>query len=425
MLVAELITIGDELLIGQVVDTNSAWMGEQLNLIGIKVKQITSISDDKQAILTALKEAQQRADIVLVTGGLGPTKDDITKTTLCEYFQCGYRFDENVHLHLIQIFQRFGRTLSELNKLQAQLPELCTTLFNANGTAPGMWFENQGKVLVSMPGVPYEMKGIMKDEVLPRLQSFFKTQAIFHKTILTMGIGESYLSELISDWEDALPSHIKLAYLPSPGYVRLRLTGTGNNQAVLESEVLEQVNKLKPLISTYIFGYDSDTLPKLIHEELTQSKRTISTAESCTGGTIAAHLSSLPGSSTFFIGSVVAYSNQVKEQELGVSSSTLEIHGAVSEETVNQMISGALKKFGTYYSIAISGIAGPDGGSDEKPVGTVWIGVGDVTGNRVIKKYQLGHNRERNIQIASLYAINQCLGLIRSNADYKENKANS
>ncbi len=413
MLFAEIITIGDELLIGQVVDTNSAWIGEQLNLIGVKVKQITSISDDKQAILTTLEEAQQRADIILITGGLGPTKDDITKTTLCEYFQCGYRFDEQVHQHLIKIFERFGRTLSDLNKKQAELPEVCKTLFNANGTAPGMWFENKGKVLVSMPGVPYEMKGIMKDEVLPRLKVHFNTQAIFHKTILTMGIGESYLSEIIAEWEDALPSHIKLAYLPSPGYVRLRLSGVGEQAENLKLEVLNEVEKLKALVSNYIYGYDFETLPQLIHQELTNKKKTISTAESCTGGSISAHLTSLAGSSAFFMGSLVAYSNEVKQKELGVQVSTLEKHGAVSEETVAEMITGALAKFGTDYTIAISGIAGPDGGTEDKPVGTVWIGVGSKEGRRSIKHYKLGQNRERNIQIASLYALNQALGLIR------------
>jgi nicotinamide-nucleotide amidase len=414
MLFAEIITIGDELLIGQVVDTNSAWIGEQLNLIGVKVKQITSISDDKQAILTTLEEAQRRADIILITGGLGPTKDDISKTTLCEYFQCGYRFDEQVHQHLIKIFERFGRTLSDLNKKQAELPEVCITLFNANGTAPGMWFENKGKVLVSMPGVPYEMKGIMKDEVLPRLQAHFNTQAIFHKTILTMGIGESYLSEIIAEWEDALPAHIKLAYLPSPGYVRLRLSGVGVQAEELKSDVLKEVEKLKPFISNYIYGYDSETLPQLIHQELTNQKKTISTAESCTGGTIAAHLTSLAGSSLFFIGSLVAYSNDVKHKELGVKTSTLGKYGAVSEETVGEMIVGALAKFNTDFTIAISGIAGPDGGTEEKPVGTVWIGVGNKEGKRSIRHYKLGHNRERNIQIASLYALNQALGFIRT-----------
>lgn len=413
MLFAEIITIGDELLIGQVVDTNSAWIGGQLNLIGIKVKQITSISDDKQAILTTLDEAQQRADIILITGGLGPTKDDITKTTLCDYFQCGYRFDEQVHQHLIKIFERFGRTLSDLNKKQAELPEVCKTLFNANGTAPGMWFENKGKVLVSMPGVPYEMKGIMNDEVLPRLKDHFNTQAIFHKTILTMGIGESYLSEIIAEWEDALPAHIKLAYLPSPGYVRLRLSGIGEQAEQLKSEVLIEVEKLKPLISNYIYGYDSETLPQLIHQALTARKKTISTAESCTGGSIAALLTSLPGSSLFFMGAMVAYSNEVKQKELGVQTSTLEKYGAVSEETVAEMVTGALAKFGTDYTIAISGIAGPDGGTEEKAVGTVWIGVGTKEGKRSIKHYKLGQNRERNIQIASLYALNQAFGMIR------------
>lgn len=414
MLFVEIVTIGDELLIGQVVDTNSAWMGEQLNLIGIKVKQITSISDDKQAILTTLKEASQRADIVLITGGLGPTKDDITKTTLCEYFQCGYRFDENVHQHLIRIFERYGRTLSDLNKKQAELPEICTTLFNANGTAPGMWFETKGKVFVSMPGVPYEMKGIMKDEVLPRLQKHFSTKAIFHKTVLTMGIGESYLSEIIANWEDALPPHMKLAYLPSPGYVRLRLSGSGEDAESLKEEVLAEVEKLKPQIASYIYGYDNDTLPQLIHSALIAGQYSISTAESCTGGNIAAQLISLPGSSVYFKGGLVAYSNEVKQLELHVKKDTLEQFGAVSEETVSEMIDGALSKFGTDFTIAVSGIAGPDGGTAEKPVGTIWIGVGNKQGNKIVKKYQLGQNRERNIQIATLYALKQVLGLINS-----------
>jgi nicotinamide-nucleotide amidase len=419
MLYAEIITIGDELLIGQVVDTNSAWIGEQLNLIGIKVKQITSISDDRLAILNTIEEAQQRADIILITGGLGPTKDDITKTTLCDYFNCAYRFDERVHLHLIKIFERFGRTLSDLNKKQAELPEVCKTLFNTNGTAPGMWFEKNGKVLVSMPGVPYEMKGIMTDEVIPKLQAHFNTQAIFHKTILTMGIGESYLSEIIAEWEDALPVNIKLAYLPSPGYVRLRLSGFGNDFSELKSKVLSEVEKLKLLISNYIYGYDNETLPQLIHQELISRKKSISTAESCTGGSIAVHLTALSGSSSFFKGSIVAYSNEVKQKELGLKSETLESFGAVSQETVSEMIKGALEKFETDYAISVSGIAGPEGGTSEKPVGTVWIGVGDKQGNEIIKQYKIGNNRERNIQIAALYGLNLALKFIRGEFNLK------
>ena len=406
MIKAEIITIGDELLIGQVIDTNSAWLGEQFNLAGIKVQRINSISDNKQAILDAFAESLNRADIVLVTGGLGPTKDDITKTTLCEFFNCGYKFDEAVNQHLEVIFSRFGRTVSDLDRKQAEVPEACQVLHNANGTAPGMWFEKEGKILVSMPGVPYEMKGLMTDEVLPRLKNFFETEAIFHKTILTMGIGESYLSEQIADWEDALPKNMKLAYLPSPGYVRLRISASGPNLDLLKADVLTQAEKLQTLIPTYIYGFEQDTLPKLIGKRLLELNKTLATAESCTGGNIAAQIISMPGSSAYFLGGIVAYANEVKKMELGVKSETLEAFGAVSSQTVSEMALGALMKFNSDYAISISGIAGPDGGTPDKPVGTVWIAIALKNGITSTQKFQLGQNRERNIQIATLYALN-------------------
>ncbi len=407
MITAEIITIGDELLIGQVIDTNSAWIGEQLSLAGIAVKQITSISDNREAILKTFTEASQRADVILITGGLGPTKDDITKTTLCEYFNCGYRFHEDVYEHLKVIFARFGRTVSDINRKQADLPEKCIKLHNANGTAPGMWFNENGKVFISMPGVPYEMKGLMTDEVLPRLKDMYKTNAIFHKTILTIGVGESYLSEIMEDWEKALPPNMKLAYLPSPGHVRLRISGTGTELLQLKTEVEAQAAKLKPLISNHIFGYETDTLPQIIGRLLLDRKQTLSTAESCTGGNISAQIVCVPGSSAYFLGGVISYSNEAKKAQLGVKIKTINKFGAVSSETVIEMAMGTLKRFKTNYSIAISGIAGPDGGTPDKPVGTVWVAISDKKGGVISQKFMIGgNNRERNIQVATLFALN-------------------
>jgi len=401
----EIVTIGDEILIGQVVDTNSAWIGQQLNCIGAAVQRITSISDDLEAIKQSIADAAARADVVLLTGGLGPTNDDITKVALCEYFNCGTVFHGEVLDHIEQLFRRFGRTVSEVNRLQAALPEVCEPLHNAMGTAPGMWFDTGETVIVSMPGVPYEMKSIMADEVLPRLTKRFNAPTILHRTLLTMGMGESWLAERIADWEKALPKDIKLAYLPSPGKVRLRLSAIGANESVLRQELEQQVKQLWELIPELVYGFDEDTIESVVANLLRKRNLTVCTAESCTGGTISQMLTSVPGASNYFPGGVVTYSYESKMRELGVSAQMLETLGAVSEETVIEMAEGAKRKFGTDYAISVSGIAGPDGGTPDKPVGTVWMAVSGPLGT-VARKHLFGDNRERNIERSALTALN-------------------
>jgi len=401
----EIITIGDEILIGQIVDTNSAWMGQQLNGIGASVQRIVSISDGKEEIKLAIAESASRADVVLVTGGLGPTNDDVTKVALCEYFGCKTVFHPEIAAHIEQLFARFNRTVSEINRQQADLPEACQPLHNAQGTAPGMWFDTGKTVIISMPGVPYEMKGIMTNEALPRLVKRFVAPTILHRTILTMGMGESWLSERISVWENALPKALKLAYLPSPGRVRLRLTAIGNNEEALRLELNAEVNKLLELISELVYGFDDDTIEGVVGNLLRERKMTVSTAESCTGGSIGQLLTSISGASHYFLGGLVAYSNDVKMQELGVNLKTLEAFGAVSEAVVIEMAEGARQKFRTDFAISVSGIAGPDGGTADKPVGTVWIAVAGPRGTKA-KMYQFGDNRKRNIERSALTALN-------------------
>jgi nicotinamide-nucleotide amidase len=404
-MIAEIITIGDELLIGQVIDTNSAWIGENMNLIGIKVHQITSISDDREHILKTLEEAETRADIILITGGLGPTKDDITKTTLCEYFDTNLVFNQDAYKNIEAIFLQRGYTVTELNRRQAEVPANCTPIMNLNGTAPGMWFERNNKIFVSMPGVPFEMKTMMSEQILPKFTAKLNLGFIIHKTILTQGVGESFLAKTIEDWEDSLPKSIKLAYLPQPGMVRLRLTAIGNNKAEILNLIEEQDQKLRQLIPDYIFGYDNETMESVVGNLLKKHKMTVSTAESCTGGRIAHLITSVPGSSEYFIGSVVAYSNRIKEAELGVKAESLEKYGAVSEAVVREMAEGIRRKFGTDFSISTSGIAGPDGGSDEKPVGTTWITVATPE-KTITQKFLFGEHRGRNIHKAALAALN-------------------
>ncbi|MBL0064078.1 MAG: competence/damage-inducible protein A [Bacteroidetes bacterium] len=405
MKLAEIITIGDELLIGQVIDTNSAWMGQKLNSIGVKVKQITSVSDDADHIIAALNEARKRADLIFITGGLGPTKDDITKITLCRYFNSSLRFDEKSFEVITEIFKARGRGVTDTNRKQAEVPSNCEVLLNKWGTAPGMWFDDEGKVFVSMPGVPYEMKGIMENEVLPRLINRFKLPPIQHRTILTQGIGESNLSDLISSWEDKLPPYMKLAYLPSPGMVRLRISANGTNESALRSEMESEVKKLISIAGEYIYGFEEEKLESIIGELLRQQGKTLSTAESCTGGYIAHKITTIPGSSDYYIGSVIAYANRIKEKFLDVDPNIFEVHGAVSEQAVKAMAAHVKEKFGTDYSIACSGIAGPGGGTEEKPVGTVWLAL--ATPEQVItRKFLLGRVRERVIMEASQHALN-------------------
>ena len=407
----EIITIGDEILIGQIVDTNSAFIGQLLNLNGMSVKQITSVSDNKEHIIKALDEAKIRADVILVTGGLGPTKDDITKKTLAEYFNCKMRFDEQAYQDVVHLFSLYGKEVTPINRLQAEVPEKCEVIRNKNGTAPAMWFELDSKIIVSMPGVPYEMKTIMQEEIVPRLKSIFKLPSIYHKTILTQGLGESFLAELISDWEDSLSSlNIKLAYLPSPGIVRLRLSTKGDNQKDLIANVESKIAELQKIIPEYIYGYEiygeeRETLEHIVGKLLKEKKKTVSTAESCTGGYISHLITKVAGSSEYYMGSVISYSYEIKENELGVSKETLNTQGAVSQAVVEQMAKAVREKYKTDFSISASGIAGPSGGTDEKPVGTVWIAVATPT-KIISEKFLFGNNRERNIQKTANAALN-------------------
>jgi nicotinamide-nucleotide amidase len=403
-MLAEIITIGDEILIGQVVDTNSAWLAEQLNLAGIKVKQITSVSDNEDHIITSLSEASKRADIIFMTGGLGPTKDDITKKSLCHYFKTRLVFNEEVYKQVEQFFVYRKLPMIESNRQQAEVPENCTVIPNYKGTAPGMWFIEQGKHFISMPGVPFEMEAMVEHTVIPQLKAKFKLPVILHRTILTYGIGESFLAEKIKDWENQLPDNIKLAYLPSPEQMRLRMSIVGEHEKELKASLSEQEEKLEQLIGKYIFGYDKQSLSEIIGNLLVKEGKTVSTAESCTGGNIARQLTSIAGSSAYFKGSVVAYSNQVKESLLKVSADDLMQFGAVSEQVVSQMAKGVLELMGTDYAIATSGIAGPDGGTAEKPVGTVWIAV--ASANKVVaNKYLFGNQRDINVSRASTMAM--------------------
>lgn len=392
---AEIITIGDELLIGQVVDTNSAWMGQELNKIGIEVLRIVSIRDREKEILEAIDNAMERVNIVLVTGGLGPTKDDITKQTLCKYFHTELVFSEEVFENVKRVLA--GKIpMNALNKSQAMVPKDCTVINNPVGSASVSWFERDGKVLVSMPGVPQEMTAVMTESVLPKLHERFQTDVIMHQTFLVQHYPESVLAEKLEPWESALPECIKLTYLPKLGIIRLRLTGRGQNRKEVKVLLEREKVKLEKILGEDIFGEEDTPLEVIVGELLKKKKLTVSTAESCTGGSIAARLTSIAGSSEYFNGSVVAYSNEVKMGLLHVSSKTLEQHGAVSEETVIEMVKGAMKALKTDCAVATSGIAGPEGGTPEKPVGTVWIAAGY---KNEIRTYKQETNRGRSMNI--------------------------
>lgn len=410
---AEIITIGDEILIGQIVDTNSAWMGQQLNLLGIEVYQVTSVHDDREHILKALAEAEQNSDLILITGGLGPTKDDITKKTLCEYFDTELVFHPEVLEHVRSLLSSRNVVINQLNQDQALLPENCTVLHNSAGTASGMWFERNNTIFVSMPGVPFEMEAIMTEEVFPRLRKLGTTQSIVHKTVLTIGIPESMLAEKIEKWEDALPKFIKLAYLPSPMMVKLRLSGYGIDELAIKTEIDKQVKELLTIIPEAVYGFDNDNMGIALGRMLEAQGQTMATAESCTGGSIAQFITSNPGSSVYFNGGVVAYSNEIKSNLLGVPSELIEAVGAVSQEVAEAMALGAQKALHADYAVATTGIAGPDGGTDEKPVGTVWIAVAGPLGV-LSKKYIFKHNRERNIIRTTHTALNMLRVLINT-----------
>jgi len=402
---AELITIGDEILIGQIVDTNSAWMGQQLNLHGIEVYQVTSVHDNHNHIIKAFTEAEKNADLVLITGGLGPTKDDITKNCLCEYFGTELVFHPEVLEHVQSLLSSRNVVINQLNRDQAFLPDRCTVLHNSAGTASGMWFERNNTIFISMPGVPFEMEAIMTEEVFPRLIKLGITQSIVHKTVLTIGLPESMLAEKIENWENALPGFIKLAYLPSPMMVRLRLSGYGTDQAALEAEIDQQVKELLTIIPENVFGFDDENLGMVIGRILAESQKTMAVAESCTGGNIAHFITSNAGSSAYFKGGVVAYSNEIKNKLLDVPLDLIENFGAVSQQVAEAMALGAINRLNVDYSIATTGIAGPDGGTDEKPVGTVWIAVAGSSGVKC-KNYIFKHNRERNIIRTTQTALN-------------------
>lgn len=401
----QLITIGDEILIGQIVDTNSAWMAQQLNLVGAQVTEMVSVSDESTAITEAIESAFQQADAVLLTGGLGPTKDDITKKTLATFLGQQLVFHEATYDRICRFFERIGKAPTEAHRHQSYMPEGAELLHNKMGTAPGMWMEYNDKVIVSMPGVPYEMKYLMESEVLPRLKDRFPSLPIAHRTLLTAGEGESRIAKRIEQVENGLPSYIKLAYLPNLGQVRLRLSGSHENEQQLNQSLDQFVQQIKDSIPELIFGEEEDLLSAAVGRLLQEKNWKLSTAESCTGGHLAHLITTVPGSSAYFWGSVVAYDNRIKQRLLNVQTSTLEQHGAVSEETVKEMVVGALELLKTDVSIAISGIAGPGGGTEAKPVGTIWMAVGTKK-NVWTKKLQAGKNRLKNIEYATSHALN-------------------
>ncbi len=408
---AAIITIGDEILIGQIVDTNSAWLGQELGKAGIRVNHRSSVGDNKEHIIQALNEAKKYADIIITTGGLGPTRDDITKHTFCEYFDTSLVLNEQVLEWVTRIFSMRKLPMIESNKQQAMVPANCDVLFNKSGTAPGMWFENDGKIFISMPGVPFEMKNIFEQECMPRIRNKFVLPSIIHRTIQTSSIGESFLAKKIEAWENALPDHIFLAYLPSVGQVRLRLSGYGTNQSMLEKEMSAIIEDLYKIAGEFIFGEEDDSLQSVVGALLKEKGKTLSTAESCTGGYLAHLITSVPGSSSYYRGSIISYANDVKINELGVSEDILKTAGAVSEACVKQMAEGARKKLKTDYAIATSGVAGPDGGSPEKPVGTVWIAV-STPDQTIAAPYQMGDNRERTINRTALQGLDMLRKLI-------------
>ena len=406
MINATIITIGDEILIGQIVDTNSVSISRHLNKAGITVSERLSIGDNAEQITRALTEALSRTQIVIITGGLGPTKDDITKHTLAKFFSSDMREDEQVALHVKTMLEARGITFNELNHSQAMVPEKCQVLFNYHGTAPGMWFEDEhGHVAISLPGVPFEMEHLMEDEVMPRLKARFSLHANVHRTMITSGLPESMLAERIAEWEDALPEGLKLAYLPSPNIVRLRLSAYDRDDAEATRQKIDaEFDKLYRIIPEHIVGFEDASVQALVHDLLSQHHLTLATAESCTGGTIASRFTAMSGSSQYFLCGVVSYSNEAKRDVLGVNYDDIMRYGAVSETVVRQMAEGARRISGADYAISTSGIAGPTGGSKEKPVGTVWMAV--ATPTRTISMMRnSGTDRSQVINRASAYAI--------------------
>lgn len=402
---AEIISIGDELLIGQTVNTNAAWLGEQLTRVGVRPMRVHVIGDDRTEIMAALHGS--RANAVLITGGLGPTKDDITKQVLCEFFETRLVRHADIEERIVAFFRSIGRDPLEVNRAQADLPERCTVIPNARGTASGMWFEREDRIFVSMPGVPYEMRAMMESAVLPRLVDRFRPPSIVHRTILTTGLGESHLALRIAEWEDSLAADdIRLAYLPSPGLVKLRLSTYANqDQAAARSRVDAKATELYRLIPELIFGEGEERLEQVVGRLLKGRSETLSLAESCTGGYVSHLITGVPGSSAYYIGGVVSYANAVKMEELGIPSDMLELNGAVSQPVVERMASGVREALRTDWSVALSGVAGPDGGTEEKPVGTVWISVAGPDGVQAEKVYYPG-TRDLVIKRSALAALN-------------------
>lgn len=405
MVRAEIITIGDEILYGQILDTNTQWISFELDKLGFKTIRKSSVGDSIGEITAILNESKSRADVIFITGGLGPTKDDLTKKVLADFFDCSLKMNEEALSDVTDFFIKRGRELTDINRDQALLPSKALFIPNKQGTAPCMWFDEFGVIWISMPGVPYEMKAIMESEIIPRLIVHFKTPIIYHRLIKTIGIGESYLSDLIQDWELSLPTYIKLAYLPSLGIVKLRLTAFGDDLEKLKSNVEIQVNSLLLQIKSYVFGYEKDEISEVVGRLLLDQKSTIAVAESCTGGYLAHQFTQIAGCSEYFIGGVISYSNQIKTNILNVSESILNEDGAVSESCVSAMAEGIRKKFKVTYGLATSGVAGPAGGSEEKPVGTVWIALAHE-GGVITRKLQLGGNRSQIIQMTSLNLLN-------------------
>ncbi len=400
-----IITIGDELLIGQVLDTNSAWLATELTALGFEVSTLLSIADTKEAIISALDIHLPTSNLILFTGGLGPTKDDITKKVLAHYFQSELVFSEAVLADVESFLKARGGRMNALNREQALFPDKALLLHNHQGTAPGMWFEQQGKVVISLPGVPSEMKGIYKDYIAKALQKHFQLPERIYKTVMFTGIAEAHLAEKIADWEENLPHGLKLAYLPSPGIVRLRLGMSGPDKRAIQTQLEEQIYALQQIVGKYIYGYDNESLEEVVGNSLLDKQGTLATAESCTGGSIAQKITAIPGCSAWYKGGTIAYDNSVKQQVLGVKEHDLKQHGAVSREVVEQMVLGAQKVFQTDYAIATSGIAGPGGGSEEKPVGTVWIAVAGPDFLHA-QKFQFGKERDINIRRSTLAAFN-------------------
>ena len=392
----DIITIGDELLIGQVVDTNSAWMGRELNKIGLSVHRITSISDKEDEILSALTEAINRSPVVLITGGLGPTRDDITKAALCHFFDTKLVFSAAVYADVESMLKGRVKSINQLNRDQALVPEKCTVIRNPVGTAPIMWFQHDKGIVVSMPGVPIEMKQAMTHEIMPRLLEIYKSGIVRHKTLHVFNIPEAVLAEMLSDWEDAVPDYIKVAYLPAPGKLRLRLSGRGENAEQIEAAIEKAAQALYPIIGDHIFGLDEQTPQEELLRLLTKKKQTLAFAESCSGGYMAHLITAIPGASAVFKGSIVAYANEIKTEQLGVDQETIEKYGAVSQQVVEQMALGACQALNASYAIASSGIAGPAGGSEDKPVGTVWLAWAG-NGKVVSRQFNFGQNRDRTI----------------------------